>query len=45
MRAATRSLRLPDALVLGSAVDDGERVLTADKRWVAVDGRVEVVGG
>ncbi len=45
IRARHQAVRLPDALILatGRAVDG--RVLTADKRWVAVDGRVEVVGG
>jgi predicted nucleic acid-binding protein len=46
LRGRHRSLRLPDALVLAVAeVDDVDGVLTADKRWVAVDRRVEVVGG
>lgn len=46
LRGRHRGLRLPDALVLAvGQVDDVDRVLTADKRWVAVDGRVEVVGG
>ena len=46
LRATHRSLRLPDALVLGCAVVvSAERVLTADKRWAAVDPRVEVIGG
>jgi predicted nucleic acid-binding protein len=46
LRGRHRTLRLPDALVLAVAQVDGvDRVLTADKRWVAVDARVEVVGG
>lgn len=46
LRGRHRSLRLPDALVLAVAQVDGvDRVLTADKRWAAVDARVEVVGG
>ena len=46
LRGRHRALRLPDALVLvAGQVDDVDRVLTADKRWVALDGRVEVVGG
>ena len=46
LRGRHRGLRLPDALVLAvGQVDDVDRVLTADKRWVAVDARVEVVGG
>ena len=46
IRARHRAVRLPDAaLVLATGrVLDG-RVLTADKRWMAGDGRVEVVGG
>ena len=45
LRGRHRGLRLPDALVLAvGQVDEVDRVLTADKRWVAVDGRVEVVG-
>jgi len=46
LRGRHRSLRLPDALVLAVGQVDGvDRVLTADKRWAAVDQRVEVVGG
>lgn len=43
IRARHPSIRLPDALVVatGRAVDG--RVLTADKGWSSVDGRVEVV--
>jgi predicted nucleic acid-binding protein len=44
VRAAHPTVRLPDALVVATGrVVDG-RVLTADKGWPAVDGRVEVVG-
>ena len=44
VRAAHRTVRLPDALVIatGRAIDG--RVLTADKRWAVLDPRVEVVG-
>ncbi|HEU5470066.1 MAG TPA: PIN domain-containing protein [Actinophytocola sp.] len=45
LRARHRSLRLPDALVIATAiVDDAESVLTADKRWADVDNRVQVLG-
>ena len=45
LRSRHRRLRLPDAMVLATAeVDAADRVLTADKGWAAVDGRVEVVG-
>jgi predicted nucleic acid-binding protein len=44
LRASHGSLRLPDALVLAVATVDGaERILTADKRWAAVDQRVRVI--
>jgi predicted nucleic acid-binding protein len=46
LRGRHRCLRLPDALVLAVGQVDGvDRVLTADRRWAAVDERVEVVGG
>ncbi|MGH3714537.1 MAG: type II toxin-antitoxin system VapC family toxin [Micromonosporaceae bacterium] len=45
LRAKHRSLRLPDALVIAvGIVDDASMILTADKRWAAVDQRVEVLG-
>ncbi|HVQ89614.1 MAG TPA: PIN domain-containing protein [Mycobacteriales bacterium] len=44
LRASHGSLRLPDALILAVAMVDGaERILTADKRWAAVDQRVTVI--
>lgn len=44
IRAVHPAVRLPDALVLATGRAVGGRVLTADKRGAAVDGRVEVVG-
>lgn len=45
LRAKHRALRLPDALVIAvGIVDDASSILTADKRWAAVDRRVEVLG-
>ena len=47
MRARHRSLRMPDALILGSALDLGaEAVMTADERWADLDVglRVRVIG-
>ncbi|MBA2460821.1 MAG: type II toxin-antitoxin system VapC family toxin [Actinobacteria bacterium] len=44
LRAVHRSLRLPDALVLGHAEAIGaDVVLTTDRRWSAVSPRVRVV--
>lgn len=44
LRAVHRSLRLPDALVLAVAeVDEADEVLTCDRRWAPVSGRVTVV--
>ncbi len=44
IRARHRSLRLPDALVLGYAeVIDADVVLTTDRRWKRVSDRVHVV--
>lgn len=44
LRARHRSLRLPDALVIATGiVDEADTILTADKRWVAIDKRVEVL--
>lgn len=44
LRAKHRWLRLPDALVLATAlVDDVDAVLTADSRWTKVDKRVQVI--
>lgn len=45
IRARHRAVRLPDALILATGLALEGRVLTADKRWVVVDARVEVVGG
>jgi len=40
-----RHLRLPDALVVATAIDLGaDRVLTTDARWPVLDVRVDVVG-
>jgi predicted nucleic acid-binding protein len=44
LRAEHRALRLPDALVIAvGQVDDADAILTADRRWAAVDSRVEVL--
>jgi predicted nucleic acid-binding protein len=44
LRGKHRSLRLPDALVIATGiVDKADKILTADKRWEAVDKRVEVL--
>lgn len=46
LRARHRSLRLPDALILGSALDlAADSVMTADERWagVAAGLRVSVI--
>jgi len=44
LRARHGWLRLPDALILATAMTLGaDRVLTADRRWVEVDERVEVI--
>jgi predicted nucleic acid-binding protein len=45
VRAQHRTVRLPDALVIATGRALDARVLTADKRWAAVDARIEVVGG
>ena len=45
LRARHRSLRLPDALILGHAEAIGaDAVLTTDRRWQAISPRVRVVG-
>jgi predicted nucleic acid-binding protein len=45
LRARHRFLRMPDALVLATAdVTAAEVVLTGDKKWSAVDQRVELIG-
>lgn len=43
LRAAHRSLRLPDALVIATGIVDDATVLTSDARWAAVDPRVLVI--
>jgi len=44
IRAAHRTLRLPDALVLATADAIGaEAVLTGDKQWKSIDPRVELL--
>ena len=44
LRARHASLRLPDALVLATAEACGAKViLTGDRRWVGLDGRVELI--
>jgi PIN domain nuclease of toxin-antitoxin system len=45
VRARHGTVRLPDALVLATGRALDAPVLTADKRWAAVDRRVEVVAG
>lgn len=45
LRALHRFLRLPDALVLATAnIATAEVVLTGDKKWHALDPRVELIG-
>lgn len=43
LRARHRSLRLPDALVIATALTDGARTLTYDRRLGAVDPSVRVL--
>lgn len=44
LRARHRALRLPDALVIATAVVDGAAsILTADKRWAGIDPRIDVL--
>ena len=44
LRGKSRSLRLPDALVLATADElDADTVLTGDKSWGRLSNRVEVV--
>ena len=45
IRARHRTVRMPDAMIIATALALNGRVVTADKRWGAVDARVEVVGG
>lgn len=43
-RSESRSLRLPDALVLATADElDADRVLTGDESWAAISGRVTLI--
>lgn len=43
LRARHRALRLPDALVIATAVVDDGTVLTGDERLASVDPRVQVL--
>jgi predicted nucleic acid-binding protein len=44
LRSESRSLRLPDALVLASAEELGaDSVLTADESWARISGRVTLI--
>ena len=44
LRSGSRSLRLPDALVLATAEELGaEVVLTGDESWARISGRVTVI--
>jgi predicted nucleic acid-binding protein len=44
LRSESRSLRLPDALVLATADDLGaDSVLTGDESWVPISGRVTLI--
>jgi PIN domain nuclease of toxin-antitoxin system len=44
LRATHRSLRLPDALVIATGVvDNADAILTADKRWLGIHDRVQLV--
>lgn len=44
LRGASRSLRLPDALVLATADElEAERLLTGDESWARVSGRVTLI--
>ena len=46
IRAAHRSIRLPDALVLAIATEiDADRVLTTDRGWPDTGVAVDVIGG
>lgn len=45
IRAKHRTVRMPDAMIIATALALNGRVVTADKRWAVVDERVEVVGG
>ena len=44
LRSESRSLRLPDALVLATADElEADNVLTGDESWVPVSGRVTLI--
>lgn len=44
LRSESRSLRLPDALVLATADErEAERVLTGDESWARISGRVTLI--
>lgn len=44
LRSESRSLRLPDALVLATADDfDADSLLTGDESWVPISGRVTLI--
>jgi predicted nucleic acid-binding protein len=44
LRARTRSLRLPDALVLATGkILDATRILTADRAWLGISRRVHLI--
>jgi len=43
LRAAHRSLRLPDALVIATAIESGaDRLVTTDRRWPPLDSDLRV---
>jgi predicted nucleic acid-binding protein len=44
VRAASPVIRLPDVVVIASGRVLDAQVLTADKKWAAVDSRVTVIG-
>jgi predicted nucleic acid-binding protein len=44
LRSASRSLRLPDALVLATADElEADSVLTGDESWARINGRVTLI--
>ncbi|MCU0306424.1 MAG: PIN domain-containing protein [Thermoleophilia bacterium] len=45
LRAAHRALRLPDALILGAAIDAGGEAMTADASWPRYSPAVRLVSG
>lgn len=45
LRARHRALRLPDALVIATGIEENaEAILTGDKRWADIDPRVTILG-